>query len=162
MDTIVLGYDGSDASKRALERAAELAAGLSAHLVVVSVSTQAGGRVTAPVLAPETAVLVPNVGAPSPAGAAVPLPDPERTEPPEVAQRLLDQVRISLAGRGLDAEYLLEIGDAADCLLGIADEREADLIVVGSREHGLLDRLLARSVDETLTRRAGRDVLLVH
>src|SRR5262249_49875640 len=43
-----------------------------------------------------------------------------------------------------------------------ADERDADLLVVGSREHGLLERLLARSVEEAVARRAGRDVLLVH
>jgi nucleotide-binding universal stress UspA family protein len=47
-------------------------------------------------------------------------------------------------------------------LLAVADERVADLIVVGAREHGLLERLLGRPVDETVARRSGRDVLLVH
>ncbi len=43
-----------------------------------------------------------------------------------------------------------------------ADQRDADLIVVGSRERGFLERLLGRSVDEAVARRAERDVLLVH
>jgi nucleotide-binding universal stress UspA family protein len=41
-------------------------------------------------------------------------------------------------------------------------EREADLIVVGSREHSFLDRLLGRHVDEAVAAHAGCDVLLVH
>ena len=44
----------------------------------------------------------------------------------------------------------------------MAEQRDADLIVVGSREHGFLDRLLGRSVDESVARRSERDVLLVH
>jgi nucleotide-binding universal stress UspA family protein len=43
----------------------------------------------------------------------------------------------------------------------VADQRDADLIVVGSRERGFLERLLGRSVDEAVARRAERDVLLV-
>ena len=44
----------------------------------------------------------------------------------------------------------------------IAAARDADLIVVGSREHGLLERLLHRPVEQTVAKRAGCDVLLVH
>jgi nucleotide-binding universal stress UspA family protein len=46
-------------------------------------------------------------------------------------------------------------------LIDVADERDADLIVVGSREHGFLERLLARPVEEAVAQRAERDVLLV-
>jgi len=54
------------------------------------------------------------------------------------------------------------LADVAERLLALAREREADLIVVGSREHGFLDRLLGRHVDEAVAAHAGRDVLLVH
>ena len=162
MQTIVVGYDGSDAAERALRRAVELGEAFSARLIVVSV----GGLAYAPAppafeRAPE---LIPPAGAgPVPAGGTVPLPEPPTSpEPEELARRQLDRARASLASRKLETEYVLEIGDPAERLLEVADKRNADLIVVGSREHGFLERLLGRSVDEAVVRRAERDVLLVH
>jgi nucleotide-binding universal stress UspA family protein len=69
---------------------------------------------------------------------------------------------MSLASREVETEYVVELGDPAERLLEVADQRDAALIVIGSREHGFLDRLLSRSVDEAVARRSERDVLLVH
>jgi nucleotide-binding universal stress UspA family protein len=69
---------------------------------------------------------------------------------------------MSLARRTAETEYVVELGDPAERLLEVADRRDADLIVVGSREHGFLERLLGRPVDEAVARRSERDVLLVH
>jgi nucleotide-binding universal stress UspA family protein len=160
MDTIVVGYDGSEASERALERAAELAEALSAWLVVVSV--ERSSRVPVPVVEPGTVVVPSPVGGPMPAGQPLPEPGPERPEPEELARRQLERARMTLARRRVEAEYVAEVGPAAERLLEVAEERDADLVVVGSREHGLLERLLARPVDEAVARRANRDVLLVH
>jgi nucleotide-binding universal stress UspA family protein len=164
MKTIVVGYDGSDAAERALRRAGEIAEAFSARLIVVSVSSSA--YVPAPVSAFEpTAELVPPVVAgPVGPGGTVPLPQPAPAppEPEELARRQLERARTSLAGRKLETEYVVELGDPAERLLEVADHREADLIVVGSREHGFLERLLGRSVDEAVARRSERDVLLVH
>jgi nucleotide-binding universal stress UspA family protein len=162
MDTIVVGYDGSEASERALERAAELAEALSARLVVVSVERSARVPVTAPVVEPGTVFVPSPVGGAIPTGRPLPEPGPERPEPEELARRQLEQARMTLARRRVEAEYVAEVGPAAERLLEVAAERDADLLVVGSREHGLLERLLARPVDEAVARRADRDVLLVH
>jgi nucleotide-binding universal stress UspA family protein len=69
---------------------------------------------------------------------------------------------MSLSRRTVESEYVVELGDPAERLLEVADQRNADLIVVGSRERGFLERLLARPVDEAVARRSERDVLLVH
>ena len=69
---------------------------------------------------------------------------------------------MSLSSRKVETEYLVELDDPAERLLEVAEQRDADLIVVGSRERGFLERLLGRSVDEAVVRRAERDVLLVH
>jgi nucleotide-binding universal stress UspA family protein len=69
---------------------------------------------------------------------------------------------MTLTRRRVEVEYVAEVGDAAERLLALARERDADLIVVGSREHGVLDRLLGRHVDEAVAAHAGCDVLLVH
>jgi nucleotide-binding universal stress UspA family protein len=163
MKTIVVGYDGSDAAERALGRAADIAQAFSARLVVVSASGLA--IVPAPVSAfePTTEPVPPAVAGPVAPGGTVPLPEPvSPQEREELARRQLERARRSLANRKLEAEYLVELGDPAQRLLEVAEQRDADLIVVGSREHGFLERLLGRSVDEAVARRAERDVLLVH
>ena len=161
MDTIIVGYDGSEQAERALGRAAELAQALGSRFVVVSVAPPLGP--TAP-LAEVGPVEVPIPAALGPIGTGVPLPVPEgpRPEPEELAQHHLARARNSLASRGVDAEYVAEVGDTVERLLAVAAEREADLIVVGSREHGFLEHLLGRPVDEAVAKRAGCDVLLVH
>jgi nucleotide-binding universal stress UspA family protein len=95
----------------------------------------------------------------------VPLPEPPRepsSDPESLARRQLERARTSLASRSIEAEYVTEVGEPAERLLAVAERRDADLIVVGSREHGFLERLLGHAVDEAVARRADRDVLLVH
>ncbi len=160
MDTIVVGYDASEAAERALARAADLAAGLSARLVVVSVSPSPLVPVMTPLPEPVDPMLVRGgVAGPVATGGTVPLPEPE---PEELAQSVLEQARRVLTRRRVEAEYVAEVGAPAEWLLEIADEHDADLIVVGTREHGFVERLLARPVDEAVARKAARDVLLVH
>ena len=162
MKTIVVGYDGSDAAERALGRAAEIAQVFSARLVVVSVSGLATVPASVSAFEP-TAEPIPPVAGPVAPGGTVPLPKPvSAREPEELARRQLERARVSLASRKVETEYLVELGDPAERLLEVADQRDADLIVVGSRERGFLERLLGRSVDEAVVRRAERDVLLVH
>lgn len=163
MKAIVVGYGGSEEAQRALARAADIAEAFSARLVVVSVTAPA--HIPVPVSAFEPAAsLVP----PAAAGAAgtVPLPElqpePSQSKPEDLARHELEQARMSLAGRRVEAEYVVDVGDPVERLLDVASRRNADLIVVGSRERGFLERLLGHSVDEAVARRADRDVLLVH
>jgi nucleotide-binding universal stress UspA family protein len=165
MTEIVVGYDGSAEAEHALARAADFAKALSAHLLVVSVSNFPEVPEPAPTLAPAGPAAV--------GGTAVPVLTPEPStpseaeierlpRPEELAQRQLEHARRALAGREVEAEFLAEEGDMAERLLEVAEHRDADLIVVGSREHGFLERLLSRPVEEAVARRADRDVLLVH
>ena len=163
MKTIVVGYESTEASNRAVVRAAEVAEAFSARLVVVSVAGSPHVPVRTSPLEPAAPEFVaPGVAGPVALDVPVP-PDHAPPAPDELAKHELEGARMALAGRGgVEAEYLAEIGDAAERLLEVADQRDADLIVVGSRERGFLERLLGHSVDETVARRADRDVLLVH
>jgi nucleotide-binding universal stress UspA family protein len=163
MDRIIVGYDGSEQADRALERAADLARALAASLVVVSVAPSPRLAEAVPVLEPAEApaAAIPGgagMGSPMP----VPLPEQRPPEPRELARHQLEQARMTLTRRRIEAEYVAEVGDAAERLLALAEEHDADLIVVGSREHGFLDRLLGRHVDEAVAAHAACDVLLVH
>lgn len=63
------------------------------------------------------------------------------------------------APRGAEVEAVF--GETVDAILNAANDDDADIIVVGSNDHGFLDRLLGRSVSEDLARQAARPVLVV-
>lgn len=136
MKTIVVGFDGTEAATRALDRAADLAVALQARLVVTSV---------APVLVPV-----------SHGSGAV---DP--TETPEDHAAQLEEARTRLASRSVEAELRTAIGDPSDAIVDVADEAGADLIVVGTREPNFVQRLLGQSVSGAVARHAHCDVLIV-
>ena|SRR5919108_3633987 len=164
MKTIVVGYDGSEAAERALRRAGDIAEAFSARLVVVSVSASAYVPPPVSALEPMPEVVPPAVAGPVAPGGTVPLPGPAPAppEPEELARRQFERARASLRSRKLETEYLVELGDPAERLFEVSEQRDADLIVVGSRERGFLERLLGRPVGEAVARRSERDVLLVH
>lgn len=139
MKTIVVGYDDTESSKKALARAAELARALDASVVVTSVT---------PLL----------VGA----AAARGLSGFDPADPPEAHREHLAHAAAYLREQGIAASFELGAGDPATEILELAEGRNADLIVVGARERTLLERLLEPSVSASVERRAHRDVLVVH
>ena len=137
MKTIVVAYDGSEAATRALDRTADLATAFGSTVVVASIS-------------------------PLMTGAAHGGGSTDPAHPPEEHRALLDKARAALAARGVASEVQLGVGDPAEAIVQLAEERNADLIVVGTREPGFFERLLGHSVSESVQRHAHCDVLIVH
>ena len=137
MKTIVIGYDDTEASGRALERAAQIATAFGSKVIVTSV---------APVL----------IAAARGGGMIDPVDGVEEH------QTQLQHAKEQLAAKGIDAEIVPGVGDPAQTIVQVADEKSADLIVVGTREPGILDRLLRGSVSQSVSRHAHCDVLVVH
>ena len=136
MKTIVVGYDDTDPAKRALERAAELAVRFGAKVVVTSV---------APLLI---------------SGHGIGPTDP--LDPPEEHKKELMNAAAFLTDRGIEAEFDLALDDPANHIVHLAEQRGADLIVVGTHEPGFLQRLLGLSVSDKVGRKARCDVMVVH
>jgi len=137
MKRIVLGYDESEPAKRALERAAELTKAFDSELIVTSI---------APVLT--------NIGR-----SAGPI-DP--ADPPSAHVEELKHAQTYLEGQGLQADYVPGLGHPAQTIAELAKERDADLIVVGTREPNLITRLFGQSVSDQVAHQVHCDVLIVH
>jgi nucleotide-binding universal stress UspA family protein len=137
MKRILVAYDDTDSARRALDRAAELAKAFDAEVIVTSV---------APLL----------VGSPRATGPIDPTDSPQRhAEELKIARALLRE-------RGVEADIAPATGDPAGAIAMVADERDADLVVVGTREPGLAERIMRQSVSSEVARLVHRDLLIVH
>ena len=137
MKRIVLAYDESDGAKAALERAAELTKAFGSELIVTSV---------APILA--------NIGRSAGPG------DP--ADPPSAHVEELNHAQAYLEGQGVQAQYVTGLGHPAQTIAELAKERDADLIVLGTREVGVIGRLFGQSVSDQVAHQVHCDVLIVH
>jgi nucleotide-binding universal stress UspA family protein len=89
--------------------------------------------------------------------------DPDEAgEEARYGRERLDQARSYLEERGLTAELVALTGQPAEAIVALAEERDADLIVVGMRKKGFFERLVEGSVAQDVMRRATSDVLAVH
>jgi nucleotide-binding universal stress UspA family protein len=137
MKTILVGYDDSEESKRALIRAAEIAKAFESTVHVTSV---------APLL----------VGTPRMMGPYDP------SDPPSEHLEQLEHAKATLAEQGITPTLEQAHGDPAEMIVETADNVGADLIVLGSHERSLIERALGLSVSGAVARKAHSDVLIVH
>jgi nucleotide-binding universal stress UspA family protein len=69
---------------------------------------------------------------------------------------------LALAGRMAAGTAVSADAQRISTLVDLAEQEDADLIVVGTREPGIVERLLGQSVSQSVSRQAHRDVLIVH
>jgi universal stress protein A len=143
-NTIVVGYDGGEAARRALDRAVAEAQGSDGRLVVLAVAEMP--------LNPEGPQTFGAIDSPP---EMIPL-----LEPPEI-DSILGEARARVEAAGLTADYVWAAGEPAAAIVGEARDRGADLIVVGSHHHSALGRLLGTDVAAEVKREAGCEVIAV-
>ncbi len=132
MQTIVVGYDGSEPADRALGRATELIDDGGTVVLVSAIHMLAGKG---------------GMGF-----------DPIEKE---TFDRQLDAAKARLAEKGIAATTVEGMGDPARVITEQAKEAGADLIVVGNGHKNLLERLLFGSVSAGVSHRTNCDVLVV-
>jgi nucleotide-binding universal stress UspA family protein len=131
MDKILVAYDGTAPSKRALHTAATLGKAFKASIGVVSVVPRHPGR--SPV-------------------------DP--WDDGRVHAEELVEARDLLRLEGMEAELLEPMGDPALMIERMAEQGGYDTIVIGTRDLGAVDRLLIGSVSEHVAAHANATVVV--
>jgi len=142
---ILVGYDGSESGRRALDRA-------------VAEAQLAGGRVT--VISVLNVPLDPSI--PRNFGTLDDISDREGASlspPPEVVAHLTE-ARELLAKHGIDADLEWAAGEPGSEIVEAARRLKAHVIVVGEHHHGFLGRLFGADVDAEVQRAAGCTVIL--
>ncbi|HEV2980164.1 MAG TPA: universal stress protein [Solirubrobacteraceae bacterium] len=141
--SIVVGTDGSDTATQAVRQAVDLASAVGAKLELVSayepVSEQrlAGERRDAP------EDLQWAIG------------------PREDVDAKLEAAAAIARERGVEVDLSPRQGDPADAILDVAEERDADLIVVGNKGMTGAKRFLLGSVPNKVSHHAPCSVLII-
>ena len=140
--SIVVGTDGSDTAAMAVQEAGDLAEKVGARVHIVSAYEPARARVEGAADDPERGTWV--VG-----------PDVE-------VNTVLEHAAGALRTRGVECEtHARRAGDPADAILGVAEEHDADLIIVGSKGMQGAKRFLLGSVPNKISHHAPCSVLIV-
>ena len=141
--SIVVGTDGSDTAKKAVTAAADLAKEIGATLDIVSAYEpvpQSRLREEAR-QAPEDMQWMIN--------------------PREDVEATLRYAAEEVEETGIDVETFAREGDPADAILDVAEERGADLIVVGNKGMTGAKRFLLGSVPNKVSHHAPCSVLII-
>jgi nucleotide-binding universal stress UspA family protein len=141
--TIVVGTDGSETAGKAVSAAVALARDLGAKLLVVSAYE------------------------PVPAGRLreearqVPVDVQWMVNPREDVDATLGAAAAEVGAAGVDVDTFAREGDPADAILDVAEERGADLIVVGNKGMTGAKRFLLGSVPNKVSHHAPCSVLII-
>jgi nucleotide-binding universal stress UspA family protein len=140
---IVVGTDGSDTAKEAVKQAAELAKQTGATLDVVSAFEPVS----------ESRLREERQQVPSDVAHVV--------GPTEDVEATLSEAADAVKAGGVDVNTYARQGDPADAILDVAEEHNADLIVVGNKGMTGAKRFLLGSVPNKVSHHAPCSVLIV-
>lgn len=141
MKRILVGVDGSEPSQRALQLALTLARAQGAALTVAHVLSDRPVPPEASVL-PEYMQLI-------------------ETNRREAGEHVLRDAKSLIADQGVAVDTLLLDGPDARSLCQAADDLDALMIVLGSRGHGALSRMVLGSLSTKVVHTSHRPVLVV-
>lgn len=133
MGSILVGYDGSESAKKALEKAVTLLRE-NDELIVVSVVPSPDDK--------EFTIIDSDLSAAN-------------------AQSQVNSAIAGLKERGINIIGIVRKGDIADEILKIGKEMKCDLIVIGHKGVSKIGKFMLGSVAEKVVRYASRPVLVV-
>jgi nucleotide-binding universal stress UspA family protein len=141
--SIVAGTDGSDTAAEAVRQATELARTLGAKIYLVSAYE--------PV--PESRLRAERFQVPEDLQWMI--------NPREDVERTLEDGAEAMRAAGVEVETLAREGDPADAILDVAEEKGADLIVIGNKGMTGAKRFLLGSVPNKVSHHAPCSVMII-
>jgi nucleotide-binding universal stress UspA family protein len=141
--SIVVGTDGSDTAKEAVRQSVELAKSVGAELLLVSAYQ------------PVSRVSVKREAAQAPEDVQW------MVSAREDVGTLLSEAARTAEEAGVAVQTFQRQGDPADAILDVAEERDADLIVVGNKGMTGAKRFLLGSVPNRVSHHAPCSVLII-
>jgi nucleotide-binding universal stress UspA family protein len=141
--SIVVGTDGSDTARQAVREAVQLASSVGARIQLVSAyEPVSDARLR------EESLQVPD--------------DLQwMVNPREDVDATLEQAAAEVRAAGVEVEVFPRQGNPADAILDVAEERGADLIVVGNKGMTGAKRFLLGSVPNKVSHHAPCSVLII-
>ena len=142
---VLVGTDGSASATDAVRHAAGLAAAFGAKLTIVTAFSPdaSGASARAQEEAPEELRW-------------------QVTDSALAGERAAAGRKVAREAGATDVDVYVEEGDPADVVVGTADLRGADVIVVGSKGMSSPSRFLVGSVPNKISHHAPCDVIIVH
>jgi nucleotide-binding universal stress UspA family protein len=142
-NSIVVGTDGSDTARKAVEQAADLAKAGGAQLhIVMSAAT-----------VPEARLRSERQGAPDDVAHTI--------NPTEDTEAELQAAAAPYEEQGIDVKTHAKTGDPADAIISVAESNGADLIVVGNKGMTGAKRFFLGAVPNKVSHHAPCSVLIV-
>jgi nucleotide-binding universal stress UspA family protein len=141
--SIVVGTDGSDTAAEAVRQATELARSVGARIHLVCAYE--------PV--PESRLRAERLDVPQDLQWMI--------NPRADVERVLEEEADAMRAAGVEVETLAREGDPADAILDVAEQRGADLIVVGNKGMTGAKRFLLGSVPNKVSHHAPCSVLII-
>lgn len=147
IEKVLVAVDGSEPSGRAVSFASELLRGRDVEVTVLYVVEEPGyvGVWADGLMSPEVIVTPPEI----------------RKELENRAERVLEEARNAMEGKGLKVRTKVRWGNPAAEIIDEARTGDYDLVVLGTHGHGALRGFLMGSVSDRVARHANCPVLLV-
>jgi nucleotide-binding universal stress UspA family protein len=152
--SIVVGTDGSEPANEAVRQATDLASRDGARLHLVTAYHD-------PQIVQETTIWSNDPKGMLDTGRAEAGPNTETVNLREVAESVLKRAEGDALSKGVDVETHAREGHPAEVIIEIANQKHADLIVVGSRGLTGIKRYLLGSVSSKVSEHAPCNVMIV-
>jgi nucleotide-binding universal stress UspA family protein len=152
--SIVVGTDGSEPADEAVRQATDLASREGARLHLVTAYHD-------PQILQETTVWTNEPKGMIDTGRTGGEPHTETVDLREVAESLLKRAARDALSKGVEVETHARKGQPADVIIDVANQEQADLIVVGSRGLTGIKRYLLGSVSNKVSEHAPCSVMIV-
>ena len=152
--SIVVGTDGSKPADEAVRQATDMASREGARLHLVTAYHH-------PQILPETTIRTNDPKGVIDTGRTDGGPHTETVDLREVAESVLKRAARDALSKGVEVETHAREGQPAEVIIAVANQEQADLIVVGSRGLTGIKRYLLGSVSSKVSEHAPCNVMIV-